>query len=450
MKEDWIECTLDKLIDDDGLFKDGDWVEKKDQDPNGQVRLIQLADIGDGNFRDKSAKYLNLQRAKEMNCSFLKQGDILIARMPEPLGRCTFFPFDEDEKFITAVDVAILRPKNESVYNNFLLHQINSPSIRNNIDKLKSGTTRKRISRKNLNKIDFRFPSLIEQKAVVKKIEELFSSLDSGIADLKKAQDQLVIYRQAVLKKAFEGELTNKKQKNKSLPDGWRTETVREVCENIKVGIVIKPTNFYYKGKDGIKAFRSANVREFKVNDSNWVYFSKEGNEINKRTQVHTGDVLLVRSGYPGTSCVVTEKFNNSNAIDVLIATPNQEKVLPNFLCTFNNSPLAKGLFNKASRGVAQKHLNVGVYGKLLISYPNIEEQLKILKEIESRLSVCDTVEKDIADSLEKAQALRQSILKKAFEGTLLREAEIAKCKADKYYEPARVLLERIKKEKKK
>jgi len=84
------------------------------------------------------------------------------------------------------------------------------------------------------------------------------------------------------------------------------------------------------------------------------------------------------------------------------------------------------------------------------ISVPvaSIEEQHQIVSDIENRLSVCDTVEKDIAYSLEKAQALRQSILKQAFEGKLLSEAEIAQCKAHKDYEPASVLLERIKNEK--
>jgi type I restriction enzyme S subunit len=81
--------------------------------------------------------------------------------------------------------------------------------------------------------------------------------------------------------------------------------------------------------------------------------------------------------------------------------------------------------------------------------YPlcSVVEQHQIVREIESRLSVCDKVEKDIEDSLEKAKALRQSILKKAFEGTLLSAAEIAQCKAHKEYEPASVLLERIRKE---
>ena len=84
------------------------------------------------------------------------------------------------------------------------------------------------------------------------------------------------------------------------------------------------------------------------------------------------------------------------------------------------------------------------------ILLPPIEEQHQIVQEIESRLSVCDKVEESINESLEKAKALRQSILKKAFEGTLLSEEEIAACKAAPDYEPASVLLKKIKAEKKK
>src|SRR4051795_4144941 len=83
--------TLAELLKD-GLFVDGDWVESKDQDPNGEVRLIQLADIGNGEFLNKSARFLTLEKARELKCIFLKSGDILIARMPDPIGRACIFP----------------------------------------------------------------------------------------------------------------------------------------------------------------------------------------------------------------------------------------------------------------------------------------------------------------------------------------------------------------------
>jgi type I restriction enzyme S subunit len=94
--------------------------------------------------------------------------------------------------------------------------------------------------------------------------------------------------------------------------------------------------------------------------------------------------------------------------------------------------------------------LNLGIIKELPFPLCSKEEQHQIVQEIESRLSVCDKVEENITESLEKAKALRQSILKKAFEGTLLSEEEIATCKAAPDYEPASILLEKIKVEKKK
>ncbi|MFM9597551.1 hypothetical protein ACKI1O_50540, partial [Streptomyces scabiei] len=76
----------------DGLVSDGDWIESKDQDPEGDVRLIQLMDIGDGEFLDKSKRYLNAEAAARLRCTFLEPGDVLIARMPDPLGRACVFP----------------------------------------------------------------------------------------------------------------------------------------------------------------------------------------------------------------------------------------------------------------------------------------------------------------------------------------------------------------------
>ena len=79
------------MIATDGLFNDGDWVETKDQDPDGDVRLIQLADIGDGVFRNRSQRFLTSDKAAELGCTFLERGDLLIARMPKPLVR--LYPF---------------------------------------------------------------------------------------------------------------------------------------------------------------------------------------------------------------------------------------------------------------------------------------------------------------------------------------------------------------------
>jgi len=159
------QVTLPCLIGENGLFSDGDWVESKDQDQNGEMRLIQLADVGVGEYLDKSARFMTSEKAEKLKCTYLKEGDILIARMPDPIGRACVFPGDA-KLCVTVVDVCILRPDQSFVDSNWLLHRINSPGFNHEISKWVTGTTRQRISRGNLSKISFSLPTLPEQKRI--------------------------------------------------------------------------------------------------------------------------------------------------------------------------------------------------------------------------------------------------------------------------------------------
>src|SRR5512139_4103654 len=109
LAEGWAISSLGGLVGADGLFTDGDWVETKDQDPHGDVRLIQLADVGDALYRNRSVRYLTSAKAAELGCTYLRPGDVLVARMPDPLGRACIFPGDSKPS-VTAVDVCIIRP----------------------------------------------------------------------------------------------------------------------------------------------------------------------------------------------------------------------------------------------------------------------------------------------------------------------------------------------------
>lgn len=398
--------NFSQLTGNEGLFCDGDWIEKKDQDVNGNVRLIQLADIGEGTFKDKSSRYLTEATACRLNCTFLQQGDILIARLPDPLGRACIFPLNG--KFITAVDIAIVRIKDCAYNPRYVMYMVNSPQFRKEISRYESGTTRKRISRKNLDKIQFNVPDLPTQEHIVSKIEELFSKLDASVAELQTAKEKLKVYRQAVLKEAFDSVQANSKR-----------VTIKSVCETIKVGIVIKPTQYYVE-QGGVFAFRNANVRRNYIEDKDWAMISQEGHQKNLKSQVHIGDVLIARSGVNlGMAATVPQKYDGYNAIDVVIAVPKKEFILSQYLAQYTNSPYGLEIVRKNQHGAAQGHLNVKEYGNLPIFLPNIPEQYSLLKKIESRLSVCDNIEQTIDTSLQQAEALRQSILKQAFEGEM-------------------------------
>jgi hypothetical protein len=125
----WVETTLESLVSPAGLVTDGDWVESKDQDPDGDVRLIQLADIGDGEFRNKSARYLTTEKAMELGCTFLAIGDVLIARMPDPLGRACIFP-GLYQPAVTVVDVLVFRSGTDLVPSEWVMRAINAPASR--------------------------------------------------------------------------------------------------------------------------------------------------------------------------------------------------------------------------------------------------------------------------------------------------------------------------------
>lgn len=195
------------------------------------------------------------------------------------------------------------------------------------------------------------------------------------------------------------------------VPEGWSLVDTIEICESIFVGVVIKPSQYYVDESLGIKAFRSANVREGFINDSDWVYFSPEGHLINKKSQLKSGDVLIVRTGYPGTACVVTPEFEGTNAIDIIIARPLKEKVLPEYLCAYTNSSVGKSQVLNLQGGMAQKHLNVGAYQNLKVKLPLLFEQKKIVKILSTWDKAIVTTEQLLTNSQQQKKALTQQLI---------------------------------------
>lgn len=166
---------------------------------------------------------------------------------------------------------------------------------------------------------------------------------------------------------------------SKSAKSGWRHVNVEDVCETVSVGIVVQPTQYYVSPEDGVRAFRSANVGENRVVDRDWVYLSREGHRANSKSALQVGDVLVVRSGAPGTACVVTEPYAGSNCIDIVFARPRHTEVLPEYLAEFTNSPVGRRHVLGMQGGLALKHFNVGAYKKLELLLPSLSEQRKIV-----------------------------------------------------------------------
>lgn len=389
--------NFSELVAPNGLFSDGDWIEKKDQDENGTVRLIQLADIGACFFKDKSAKFVTEAKAKELNCTYLQKGDILIARLPDPLGRACIFPLDG--KYITAVDVAIVRISRSDINPKYVMYMINSPGFRNDIKHYESGTTRKRISRKNLDKIQFNIPPLPEQEHIISRIEELFSQLDASVAELKTAKERLKVYRQAVLKEAF-GEVT--------------THTPFGEIIDARLGKMLNKEK--YTG-DFHKYLRNINVRWFSFDLSNLLEMRIEADEIEKYS-VSQNDLIICEGGEPGR-CAVWDKQDSIFYQKALHRVRFLDNSNPRFYMYYLWFSAQSGQLCRYFTGTGIKHLTGQSLSRVIVPKTDRPTQDSIVAEIESRLSVCDSIENTVDTALQQAEALRQSILKKAFEGKL-------------------------------
>ena len=152
-------------------FIDGDWIEAKDQSESG-VRLIQTGNIGIGEYKDKAdkARYISEETFERLKCTEVVEGDILISRLPEPVGRACSIPGGIG-KSITAVDCTIVR-LNDKVLPDFFIAFTNTPYYAMQIKKVLSGTTRLRVSRANLGKIQVPLPSKDRQRQFVAFVKQ--------------------------------------------------------------------------------------------------------------------------------------------------------------------------------------------------------------------------------------------------------------------------------------
>ena len=190
--------------------------------------------------------------------------------------------------------------------------------------------------------------------------------------------------------------------------DKWPCCTIGDVAD-VCVGVVIKPTQ-YYTDK-GIPAFRSLNIGEMHVKDSDWVYFTEDGHQKNQKSVVHKNDVLVVRSGAPGTACVATEKYDGYNAVDIIIAHPDNSKVNSIFLAAFTNMPHGMNQIRERTGGAAQQHFNVGDYKAMRLIMPSIELQNQYAAFVEQT----DKSKVAVQKALDEAQLLFDSLMQKYF-----------------------------------
>ena len=421
-----------------------DWVDGKLEDLLNYIQPTNY--IVDSTAYDDRYKTPVLTAGKTFILGYTDEEENIFTNLPVII----FDDFTTATKYVNfkfkvkSSAMKILIPTSESVIMKYVYYYMQT--IRHNVD------THKRYWISIFSKLNIKIAPLPEQRAIVSKIEELFSELDSGIDNLNKAKKQLEVYRQAVLNAAFEGKLTKEWRKDNSIKfSDWNYYKIGEIIETIDGD---RGKNYPKKHEymdDGYCLFLSTkNVLKGAFNFEDTTFISKEKDEILRGGKLERKDVVITTRGTLGNVAHYDDKVPykniriNSGMLILRIKDHNFLNAI--FLMRFINSSLFIQQLRRKQSGTAQPQIPAGVLKEIEIMVPNrIDEQEEIIKEIESRISVCENIEANIDEALEKSEALRHSILKKAFEGKLLSREELEACKQEDDWEPADKLLKRIK-----
>jgi type I restriction enzyme S subunit len=464
-------------------------IEKSNYDDDLTISFVPMPSVGAANgYIDVS----NTRKFGDVKKGFtpFQEGDVLFAKITPCMenGKMAVVPQLENKLGFGSTEFHVLRPK-AKIDKTLIYFYISSQQFRYEAEHNMTGAVgQRRVPTSYLSNQKFPLPPFNEQKRIVAKIEELFSELDNGIESLKKAQKQLKVYRQAVLKHAFEGKLTKKwREENKDklesadqllariqkerniwlnsqiklnnneakriknkiqkhefkapeekIPKNWSWTSLTESCQLV---VDCHNKTAPYESK-GIYLIRTSNIRNGKFNlDSNMKYVSEKTYQFwSRRCPPESGDILFTREAPMGEAAQIpnNKKFCMGQRIMLLRVYP--KFIYEKYLLYNIMSPKFQSRVTKNAIGTGVKHLRVGDVEQLTYPLCSFEEQIQIVKQLDFQLSITDGLQEKINDNLKQLESLRQSILKKAFSGELVPQ--------DPKDEPASVLLERIQAEK--
>ena len=386
-------------ISDIGKIVSGATPKTKDVDNyGGSIAWITPADLSGYTSKYISHGSRNITQKGYDSCSthLMPRGTVLFSSRA-PIGYVAIAenPICTNQGFKSIVP-------NDDIDSEFLYYQLQY--LRKKIQEKGSGTTFKEISGKVLGETDIVVPSLEEQSRIVARIEELFSELDKAVDTLKTTKEQLEVYRQTILVDAFRA-VTN-------------STYLKVGCVCAK--IVDCPHSTPKWEKSGKLCLRTTNFKRGYLDLQSPNYVSEETfHDRNRRIIPQPGDVLYSREGSVlGIACTIPSNVYPCLGQRMMLLRSG-EKLNNRYLMHYLNSPMVTNHVIATKGGTGSPHINVGDIKEFQIPIPSLEEQSSIVRQIEEQLSSCDNVEKTVDAILTQADAMRQSILKQAFEGTM-------------------------------
>ena len=382
-------------------IEDGDWIEKKDQSNNG-IRLIQTGNIGLGVYKDKAdkAKYISEETFQRLKCLEVVGGDILISRLPEPIGRACIVP-NMPTKCITAVDCSILKLGKDVLPQWFIYYTQSSEYFKKTKEEC-SGTTRDRITRKKLSVITIPFPSIAEQQRIVDILDAEFAKIDALKANAEKnLQNAKDLFQSAMKSMLYE-------------PNG-KMYRLQDVCTDFgEYGMSVPSKAF-----DGIRYLRITDITEW--GDLNNECVSADTDVVEERYILKYGDILFARTGATvGKTLVYDPSFGKCSYAGYLIRyRPNRNIVIPRMLYYITHSSQYYDWISSSQKKSTLPNISAKLYNEYQLSLPTIEEQQVIVSRLDALNDRCKALQENYTKTLALCDDLKQALLRKAFNGEL-------------------------------
>lgn len=401
MKEGW---TYKKIKEVCTSITDGDWIEKKDQSQSG-IRLIQTGNIGVGKFipKDDSHRYISEDTFNRLKCTEIFEGDILISRLPNPLGRSCILP-KLDTKCITAVDCSILRTKRDKLLPKFFVYYTQSQGYFSKINAESSGTTRARITRKKLEETTIPTPSISVQQRIVERLDAAFENIDKLKANAEKQLAEAQTLFQKSLAKAMEPK------------EGWEERLLSEIVHpncSLSYGIV-QPGDHV---ENGIPVVRP-------VDFNNQLYVKMDGlkrtkpeiSDAYQRTILKGGEILLCVRGTTGTMGIASDELIGCNVTRGIVPIYFDVDVCTKFVYYELLSPSLQDEIAHKTTGAALKQINIKDLRNLHMSIPPLAEQQRIVERLDALSENIRKYEEIQRQIISECDALKQALLRKVFE----------------------------------
>jgi type I restriction enzyme S subunit len=280
--------------------------------------------------------------------------------------------------------------------------------IKDDIIALGAGGAQPNISQQVIRNINIPVPPISEQR----KIADILTSVDNAISKTEAIIEQTEKVKKGLMQQLLTKGIGHTKFKQTEIgeiPEYWEVRPLEDVCSKIFVGIATSTTGSYTS--DGVPLIRNQNIHEDKLVSDDLLQITREFSEQNKSKKLLEGDVITVRTGYPGVSCVVTKEFEGCHTFTTLISRPLFEVLNPYFLSRYINSEEGKRFVLGGKAGGAQQNLNVAIMKRLPVPIPSLNEQQKIV-------SIIDSIDSKI--TIENQKLSQHQFLKKALMQVLL------------------------------